>query len=104
MQTGQRRIRQLSEQLLAAQAQLAKKDEQIKEERELRRQVENKVQDLNTQLENNAGQALGRFLTPRVNLLVLLVVFEMHFSELLRRNEEIERLTAVIEGLSASNS
>lgn len=86
LQNAQRRIRQLSEQLLAAQAQLARKDEQLKEEREKRKQTEAEVEELNTKLENNA------------------VVFEMHFSELLRRNEEIERLTAVIEGLGAANT
>lgn len=32
-----------------------------------------------------------------------LVVFEMHFNELLQRNEEIERLKAVIEGLGTAN-
>lgn len=76
----------MNEQLLATQSQLVRKDEQIKQEREMRRNVELKMQELNTQLEDNA------------------VVFEMHYSELLRRNEEIERLNAVIDGLSSSKS
>ena len=45
----------MSEQLLAAQAQLARKDEQLKEEREKRKQIEADVEELNTKLENNAG-------------------------------------------------
>jgi len=46
----------LSEQLLAAQALLARKDDQLTEERDQRKKVEEKVQELNDQLENNAGE------------------------------------------------
>lgn len=73
----------MNEQLLAAQAQLSRKDEQIRQEKELRHNVEIKVEELTQQLENNS------------------VVFEMHYGELIRSNEEIERLKAVIEGLSS---
>eukprot|EP00210_Caulerpa_lentillifera_P000726 g703.t1 len=86
LQSYRRRIMEMNEQLLAAQTQLARKDEQIKQERELRQKVELKVEELNSQLEDNA------------------MVFEMHYNELLRRNEEIERLTAVIDGLASSRS
>lgn len=80
----QKRLRTMSQQVLNAQAQLVRKDEQIREEKDARKQLERRVEELNQQLENNS------------------VVFKMHYNELLQRNEEIERLKAVIEGLGGA--
>ncbi|GMH33608.1 hypothetical protein BSKO_01442 [Bryopsis sp. KO-2023] len=81
---AQKRIKALGQQLLASQAQLARKDEQIREEREKTKRVERKVEEIQQELDNNQ------------------VVFKMHYNEILQRNEEIERLKSVIEGLSSA--
>eukprot|EP00803_Ostreobium_quekettii_P007880 evm.model.scf_3367.2 EVM.evm.TU.scf_3367.2 scf_3367:8984-11274(-) len=81
LQAVQKRLRTMSQQVLVAQAQLARKDEQIREERESKKQLEKRIEDMKQELDNNS------------------VVFNMHYNELIQRNEEIERLKAVIEGL-----
>lgn len=51
----QKRLRTMSQQVLNAQAQLVRKDEQIREEKDARKQLERRVEELNQQLENNSG-------------------------------------------------
>lgn len=78
-----KKSRQLQHELAALQAELQNKDAALATEKEKCKDAQRANADLQQQLDNNA------------------VVFQMHYQELLTRNEEIGRLKAVIEGLQA---
>ncbi|PNW85072.1 hypothetical protein CHLRE_03g170500v5 [Chlamydomonas reinhardtii] len=80
----QKRIHELENEAAALRAELERKDEQLTAAAARQRQSQQQVAELQQELENNA------------------VVFRVHYQELLTRNEEIERLKVVIEGLSGT--
>lgn len=85
IQLQQRRIRDLEHEVEALRNEIERKDENLKSQILKNQQVAQQVQDLQSELENNA------------------VVFNMHYQELINRNEEIDRLKAVIEGMDTGH-
>ncbi|GIL43119.1 hypothetical protein Vafri_901 [Volvox africanus] len=77
----QKRVNDLENETAALRAELERKDELLAAAAGRQREAQMQVVELQQELENNA------------------VVFRMHYQELLTRNEEIERLKGVIEGL-----
>ncbi|GIL72844.1 hypothetical protein Vretimale_4526 [Volvox reticuliferus] len=75
----------LENEAAALRAELERKDELLAAAAARQREAQMQIVELQQELENNA------------------VVFRMHYQELLTRNEEIERLKAVIEGLQAGS-
>mmetsp|Transcript_32731 Transcript_32731/g.92843 ORF Transcript_32731/g.92843 Transcript_32731/m.92843 type:complete len:230 (-) Transcript_32731:202-891(-) len=81
----QRRIVELEHELDIALGAAEKAEACAREEARQRREAEARTESIETELENNA------------------VVFKMHYNELLARNDEVEKLKAVIEGLSGAS-
>ncbi|EFJ42985.1 hypothetical protein VOLCADRAFT_107025 [Volvox carteri f. nagariensis] len=77
----QKRVHDLENEAAALRAELERKDELLTAAAARQREAQRQIAELQQELENNA------------------VVFRMHYQELLTRNEEIERLKTVIEGL-----
>ncbi|GLC35837.1 hypothetical protein PLESTB_000499500 [Pleodorina starrii] len=77
----QKQIHDLENEAAALRAELERKDELLAAAAARQREAKSQITELQHELENNA------------------VVFRMHYQELLTRNDEIERLKAVIEGL-----
>ncbi|KAG2499361.1 hypothetical protein HYH03_002936 [Edaphochlamys debaryana] len=81
LQAQQKQVAGLENEAAALRAELERKDEQLAASAARLRESQAQAAELQRELENNA------------------VVFRVHYQELLARNEEIERLKAVIEGL-----
>lgn len=85
LQSQHRRILQLEAEVEALRVDAGRQQEVLLKQRAQTRAAEAQVQELQQELENNA------------------VVFDMHYNELLLKNEEIERLKTVIEGLGGGS-
>ncbi|PNH12063.1 hypothetical protein TSOC_001001 [Tetrabaena socialis] len=79
----QKQIHGLENETAALRAEVERKDEMLVASAVRQREAQQQIRELQQELENNA------------------VVFRMHYQELLTRNEEIDRLKAVIEGLQS---
>eukprot|EP00882_Tetradesmus_deserticola_P009574 GHRQ01010108.1.p1 GENE.GHRQ01010108.1~~GHRQ01010108.1.p1 ORF type:complete len:185 (+),score=70.17 GHRQ01010108.1:613-1167(+) len=84
LQAQQRRILQLEGEAEALRVESGRQQDALVQQRSLTRAAEARIQELQQELENNA------------------VVFDMHYSELLVKGEEIERLKSVIEGMGGT--
>ncbi|KAL6764022.1 hypothetical protein V8C86DRAFT_3129151 [Haematococcus lacustris] len=81
IQAQQRRMRDMEHEALALQAEVEAKDRALSAANATAKDRQALVAQLQQELDNNS------------------VVFKMHFSELITRNEEIARLKAMVEGL-----
>eukprot|EP00775_Hariotina_reticulata_P007625 gene7625-7827_t len=80
----QRRILQLEGEVEALRVEAGRQQESLTQQRAQTRAAEARIQELQQELDNNA------------------VVFDMHYQELLLKNEEIQRLKTVIEGMGST--
>jgi hypothetical protein len=117
-QAQHRRILQLEAEAEALRVDAGRQAEALGHQRAQTRAAEATIQELQSELENNAGGCapgaacrLGAVplpLMPRCRPALPscrpahTVVFDMHYNELLLKNEEIERLKTVIEGLGSA--
>lgn len=85
LQMQHRRILQLEAEVEALRVDAGRQQEALIKQRAQTRAAEAQIGELQQELENNA------------------VVFDMHYNELLMKNEEIERLKTVIEGLGGGS-
>mmetsp|Transcript_39294 Transcript_39294/g.87428 ORF Transcript_39294/g.87428 Transcript_39294/m.87428 type:complete len:166 (+) Transcript_39294:43-540(+) len=81
LQAQQRRMRDMEHEIAALRAEVEKKDEALTTAGRRYQQSLSQIEELRAELDNNA------------------VVFKMHYQELITRNEEIARLTALVETL-----
>ncbi|GFR41223.1 hypothetical protein Agub_g1896 [Astrephomene gubernaculifera] len=81
----QKHVHDLENEIAALRVELERKDELLAAAASRQREAQTQIGELQQELENNA------------------VVFRVHYQELLTRNEEIERLKAVIEGLQGGS-
>eukprot|EP00873_Tetraselmis_striata_P023271 jgi/Tetstr1/443535/TSEL_031539.t1 len=82
IQAQQRRILELEHELEAALGAVERSDSRARESERQRQEAEMRASSIEAELENNA------------------VVFKMHYNELLAKTEEVQKLKAIIEGLS----
>lgn len=84
IQLQQRRIRELEHEIEAFKTEVMNKDELLAAELRRTKLAAQQIAEMQESLDNNAA------------------VFNMHYQELMARNEEISRLKAIIEGLDRS--
>mmetsp|Transcript_21531 Transcript_21531/g.38359 ORF Transcript_21531/g.38359 Transcript_21531/m.38359 type:complete len:209 (-) Transcript_21531:114-740(-) len=82
IQAQQRRILELEHELEVALGSVERAESTARESERRRREAETRASSIEAELENNA------------------VVFKMHYNELLAKSEEVQKLKAIIEGLS----